>query len=503
VLDILCLKIKGDTVNNGNPRVSGASEKDQIGFGYRILRIVTDVYPGEALTVLLLTFNGFVLFLSYYIMKPVRDALVLVSFSAELKLYLSAAIAVSLIFVVKAFSLIASRFPRQKLITWVTLFFMSNLVIFWVLHLSGISPGTMGIIFYIWVGIFNLIIVAQFWGFANDLYTEDEGKRLFPLVQFGATFGGFAGGWVTKSLTASLESTQLMLVSAVFLGICILLTWIIHIRETKRAKLVPKSPPEKSDKVGQKNSIGEKKEKPLKEGSEKPGVEDQEKPLEKGGAFRLLFKSRYLILIAFFVLVMNFINTNGVYMLDTVAQTNAVNAVETGTAEGLDKEQYLTAFFASFYNIQNLFAMFVQLFLVSRIFKWFGVRAAIFILPVFALGGYFFISFGAILVLVKWIKAMENGMDYSLMNTVRGALFLITTREEKYKAQAVTKTFFHRAGDVLCAALIFIGTTFLAFRIENFAMVNVVLAIIWIVIGIYLAKEHKKLSAERDTLKRY
>jgi AAA family ATP:ADP antiporter len=428
-------------------------------------------------------------------MKPVRDALVLVSFSAEIKLYLSAAIAVSLIFVVKAFSLIASRFPRQKLITWVTLFFMSNLVFFWVLHLLGIGPGTLGIIFYIWVGIFNLIIVAQFWGFANDLYTEDEGKRLFPLVQFGATFGGFAGGWVTKSLTASLESTQLMLVSAVFLGICIILAWIIHIRETRRATFAPKSPPEKSDKVGQENSIEEKEEKPIKEGLEKPSVEEQEKPLEKGGAFRLLFKSRYLILIAFFVLLMNFINTNGVYMLDTVAKSNAANAV-AGIAEGSDKEQYLTAFFASFYNIQNLFAMFLQLFLVSRIFKWFGIRSAIFILPVFALGGYFFISFGAILVLVKWVKALENGMDYSLMNTVRGSLFLITTREEKYKAQAVTKTFFHRAGDVCCAALIFVGTTFLAFRIENFAMVNVVLAVIWIIIGIALAKEHKKRSSK-------
>jgi AAA family ATP:ADP antiporter len=483
-------------MNENNTRIPRDSQKNRTGIGYKILRIFTDVYPGEALTVLLLTLNGFVLFLSYYIMKPVRDALVLVSFSAEIKLYLSAAIAVSLIFVVKAFSLIASRFPRQKLITWVTLFFMSNLVIFWVLHLSGVGPGTMGIIFYIWVGIFNLIIVAQFWGFANDLYTEDEGKRLFPLVQFGATFGGFAGGWVTKSLTASLESTQLMLVSAIFLGICIILTWIIHIRETRRMKFAPQSPKEISNKDGEENSIEGKKEKPFKGESAKPSVEDQEKPLEKGGAFRLLFKSRYLILIAFFVLVMNFINTNGVYMLDTVAQTNAVDAVESGTAEGLDKEQYLTAFFASFYNIQNLFAMFVQLFLVSRIFKWFGVRAAIFILPVFALGGYVFISFGAILLLVKWVKALENGMDYSLMNTVRGALFLITTREEKYKAQAVTKTFFHRAGDVLCAALIFVGTTFLAFRIENFAMVSVVLAVIWIIIGISLAKEHKKLSAK-------
>jgi AAA family ATP:ADP antiporter len=83
------------------------------------------------------------------------------------------------------------------------------------------------------------------------------------------------------------------------------------------------------------------------------------------------------------------------------------------------------------------------------------------------------------------------------MNTTQHSLFLITSRQEKYKAQAVIKTFFHRSGDVLSAILVFFGTTYLAFNIENFAMVNVVLAIIWIILGILIFKEHKKLSAKR------
>jgi len=108
------------------------------------------------------------------------------------------------------------------------------------------------------------------------------------------------------------------------------------------------------------------------------------------------------------------------------------------------------------------------------------------------------VSLGAALVLVKWVKALENGADYSLVNTARHSLFLITSREEKYKAQAVTKTFFHRAGDVLAALLVFSCTTFLAFfTIENVAMVNVVLVLIWITICIVIFKEHKKLSAKK------
>ena len=451
--------------NSGNEEMMQTGQKPS-GFVYKILRLFTVVHPGETLTALLLTLNVFLLLTAYYIIKPIRDALIVEEWGAEIKLYLSAASAVLLIFVVKIFSRIASRFPRQKLITWVTLFFISNLGLFYILHLSGVGPGAMGIIFFIWVGIFNLLVIAQFWGFANDLYTEEEGKRLFPLIAFGAVFGGFAGGIITKWLVDPLGKFQLLLVSGGILGICILFTWIIHRREIKRAEA-------KASEVSQ---------------EEKFEKEEHEKPLDRGGAFSLVFKSRYLLYIAFFVLLMNVINTNGVFILDKVAEATAAKAIEP---------QFLTKFYAGFYNIQNLFGMFVQLFVVSRIFKWFGIRVAIFILPVLVLGGYFFVSLGAFLVLVKWVKALENGTDYSLMNTTLYSLFLITSRQEKYKAQAVIKTFFHRSGDVIAAILVFLGTTYFAFNVENVAMVNVALVLIWIIICIIIFQEHKKLSAKK------
>ena len=447
------------------------SPEGSYGFLYKALKLFSDVRPGEALTLLLLTLYAYLLFLAYYILKPLRDALMLESWGAAEKNYMSAGMAVLLVFVVKLYSAIASRFPRHKMITWVTMFFISNLVIFFLLIVGGVQAAVFSIVFLVWAGIFNLVIVAQFWGFANDLYTEDQGKRLFPLIAFGATFGAFSGGQITEWL-ATIGENYLMLVSAAFLGFCIVMTWIIHLRDKRMKHLLKHAAPEETTE------------------------DDEEKPLEKGGAFKLVFKKRYLLYIALFVLILNFVNTNGIFILDTVAKNAAAEATEAGSSSGMDYGQYLTAFYANFYKIQNLFAMFVQLFLVSRIFKWFGVRAAIFFLPVLALGGYVFVSFGAVLLLVKWVKALENGLDYSLMNTTRHSLFLITSREEKYKAQAVTKTFFHRSGDVLSAALVFLGTTFLAFQLENFAMVNVGLGIIWIVLGVLIAKEHKRLSAQ-------
>jgi AAA family ATP:ADP antiporter len=467
-------------MNIKNSEGSAETTGGNNGFIYRILRIITVIYPGELSTALLLTLNIFLLLAAYYIIKPVRDSLMLESWPAEIKSYLSAAIVVILVFVIKIYASIASRFSRQKLITLVTSFFISNLCIFYLLHLTGIGPGAMGIIFFIWVSIFNVLVIALFWGFANDIYTEDEGKRLFPLIAFGALMGGMTGGIITKGLLKPFKNIfgqkegefQLLILSGVILGVCIIMTWIIHIREIKRvkSKKVEVSPEGKTQ-------------------------AEEEKPLEKGGAFRLVFKKRYLLYIAFFVLILNFVNTNGVYMLDTVAQNEAVKAVEAGTVAST--REFFTIFFAGFYNIMNLFGIFVQLFLVSRIFKWFGVRGAVFVLPLLSLGGYFLLSFGAVVLFTRLVKAMDNSLDYSLMNTTRHSLFLITSREEKYKAQAVTKTFFHRSGDVLHAALVFVGTTYLAFRVENFAMVNVVLAVIWIFLGVLIFKEHKRLSEQR------
>lgn len=453
-----------------NHRIS--SDKTS-GIVYKILRLFTVVQPGEALTAFLLMFNVFLLLAAYYIIKPVREALILSSKGAEIKSYLSAAIAVLLIFVVKAFSGIASRFPRQKLIAWVTLFFISNLVIFYGLSFSGIELGTMGLIFFVWVGIFNVMVVAQFWGFANDIYTPEAGKRLFPMVAFGATFGAFSGSAIAEWLVEPVGLYQMMLVAGGVLGICILLTWIIHTREVKKTESTIASP----------------------EQAEKQAQIEKEKPLEKGGGFQLLFKKRYLLYIALLVLLLNFINTNGEYILGNFVERTGKEAVEMGTTT-LTLEEFIGKFYAGFMKYFNLVAMLIQLFLVSRIFKWFGVRVALLFLPFLALGGYFLIALGASLMLVHWVKVAENGTDYSLMNTTRHSLFLVTSREEKYKAKAAIDTFFHRAGDVLSALIVFLGTSYFAFKTEGFAAFNLVLVVIMLFICFLIMKEHKKLSRQ-------
>src|SRR4030042_1491616 len=138
--------------------------------------------------------------------------------------------------------------------------------------------------------------------------------------------------------------------------------------------------------------------------------------------------------------------------------------------------------------------MLIQLFLVSRIFRYVGIGGALLFLPLIALGGYGYMAFGASLVLLKWIKAVENGTDYSLMRTTRAALFLITKREEKYKAQMAIETFFVRAGDSLQAIVVWVGTSVLALRIGGFAVINVTGVLVWIVLSVLIFRQYKKLK---------
>jgi AAA family ATP:ADP antiporter len=453
------------------------SQKGFAGIFYKILRLFTVVYPGEALTAFLLSFNIFLFLTSYYILKPIRKALILTGQTAEIETYLYAAMAILLIFVVKAFSSLSSKVSRQLLITWVTLFFISNLVLFYVLYLLGTPVAVMGVIFFIWVGIFNNMIVAQFWGFTNDIYTQEAGKRLFPLVMLGQNIGAIAGGAITFFLVESLGLYQMMLVAGAFLGICILLTFIIHKREIKRT--------ENKKEV---NQVIKKEE------SQK--IED--KPLEKGGGFQLVFKSRYLLYIAFLILLLNVVNTTGEYIRSDVFDRKAEAAIQSGEIQKEDEAQYLAKLESGFLSIVNISTLLIQLLLVSRILKWFGVRWALLFLPFIALGGYFLIALGASFIVVYWAKAMENSTDYSLMNTLRGALYLITSREEKYKAKAAIDTFFVRAGDVFVGIIVFLGTTYLAFNTERFATLNVFIALIWIILCFLIIREHKKLSEKGE-----
>ena len=123
------------------------------------------------------------------------------------------------------------------------------------------------------------------------------------------------------------------------------------------------------------------------------------------------------------------------------------------------------------------------------------MRVGLLVLPIIALGGYAILAFVPILSFVRWAKTAENATDYSLQNTVRQALFLPTTREEKYKAKQAIDTFFVRAGDVFSAGLVYVGVNWLMFSTSQFAMFNLGLVIVWLIIAVLIGKRYTQMTA--------
>ncbi|HEV7498979.1 MAG TPA: translocase, partial [Vicinamibacteria bacterium] len=199
----------------------------------RGLRLISDVHAGEGATALMLAVNLFLLMIGYYVVKTVREPLVLVSGGAEMKSYAAAAQALTLMGFVPLYSWFSSRVDRMRLITGLVLFFIVCIEAFYLGALARVP--FLGFVFYVWVGIFSLATIAQFWSYANDLYDKPTGERLFPVVAVGATAGPPLGSLLTEWLfKIGVRPYTMFHITAVLLAIHLGLYWLVERREAGR-----------------------------------------------------------------------------------------------------------------------------------------------------------------------------------------------------------------------------------------------------------------------------
>jgi ATP:ADP antiporter, AAA family len=425
----------------------------------RFLNLFTVVHPGEARTALLLALNVFLILTAYYILKTVREALILGEGTAELKSYLSAGQVVVLAFAVPLYGRLVAKFPRIKLINIVTVFFILCPPVFYLLAQFGMP---LGMIYFVWIGIFSLMIVAQFWSFANDIYSKEEGERLLVIVGLGASLGAVAGARIADRLIAPFGVLQLMLLGAGVLALELVLT--NYIDRTERARRPPVVKVKKAGAAPAQN------------------------------AFAMVFKTRYLLLMAVMILLINWINATGEYILGSIVKEYAGAMVASGTANGLSEGQIIGGFYARYFSLANLIGLILQLFVVSRVIKYGGVAWAVMVLPAISFGVYNILIFVPLLNAALAAKVLENSTDYSLNNTVRNMLFLPCTYEQKFAAKQAIDSFFVRVGDVLSAALVF-GGTFIALPARGFAAVNVVLAVAALFLAWQVGRHYKMLTS--------
>jgi ATP:ADP antiporter, AAA family len=410
----------------------------------RLLSPIADVRRDEALSALLMTLTMFLILWAYYLLKTAREVFILAEGGAEVKSYSSAGQAILLLGLVPAYSAFASRVNRVQLVQWVTLFFVSNLLLFSVAVGAGLRVG---IVYFLWVGIFNVMVIAQFWAFANDLYTKDQGKRLFPLIGVGSSLGAWVGSVRAGQVVEMFGPQRLLLAGAAILGVCVVLSRLVD-RVTRRASR--EDPKQAEAKIaGGKNG------------------------------FSMITSDKYLGLIAVLTIFLNVVNTSGEYLFGRYVVETANATFGSGPEAQAARQQFIGGTYSSLFSYVNLIGFLLQLFVVSRVFKFLGVGRSLFVHPVVALGGYLLMLRAPSMEAMRLLKIADNSIDYSLGNTTKQALWLPTSREAKYKAKQAVDSFCVRAGDVLQAGLVWSGER-VALAVPGFAAVVIVLTGGWL-----------------------
>jgi AAA family ATP:ADP antiporter len=421
--------------------------------------------------------NVFLILCAYYFIKPLRDGWLSVSgipglTPLELKAYSGPIQGLILIPAVSFYGMLSDRISRSALITGATLFCMSNLVIFFLLRPSGAFgsiPG-IGFAFYVWVSMFGVFVVAQFWTFAADVFTDERGRRLMPMVAIGATGGAAFGSSFVGPMVESgkLGADNLMLAALVPLAISIVLTRIVDDRE----QILPEvSNP------------------------------DSEAPRESSsrGGFAMFFSSPFLIAAAVITLLLNWVNTNGENLLYSVI----VESLQSSLADrGMtDPDQIaeatrdgVTAFYGGFFAWVNAAALVLQAFVASRLLKYGGFGVILLMTPVISMLSYTAMAVVPILAVIKVMKIAENATDYSINNTARQVLWLPATREMKFKGKPAIDTVFVRVGDALAAVTVWFGTHIVILSTQGFFAFNVTLVLLWIGSAIVLIRQHRRLT---------
>ncbi|MDB5212988.1 MAG: putative inner rane protein, partial [Myxococcaceae bacterium] len=292
---------------------------------------------------------------------------------------------------------------------------------------------------------------------ANDIYTPEQGKRVFAVIGVGSSLGALIGSQLAGMAVKPLGLYNMMLVPAGVLMVCLVLVRLVNAHETTDA--------------------ARKK-------------ESQVPPGGKGG-MSMIFSHRYLLLIAAIILMVNLINSNGEYILDRTLEG-------VKEARGYDEKEakvWLGQFKATYFFWANLAGVVLQLFVASRVFKYLDVRGALYIYPLLAIASYTGMTIMPVLAIVELGKIAENSLDYSIYNQAKQSLWLPTTREQKYVAKQAIDTFVVRAGDLLSGGVVLLGAT-LAFGTKIFTMINVALGVVFLFVVVLMGREHKKRAAE-------
>jgi len=409
-----------------------------------------DVRPHEVAVVAWCWLDIFCILGSYYIMRPIRDQAGVAGGVQNLQWLFTGTLVVMLLLNIP-FAYLVRRLPRHRFIAITYHFFAGNILLFAALFQAadGAQAVWVGRGFFIWVSAFNLFVISMFWQLNVDVFSPEQGKRLFGLIAAGATLGAIVGSAVTASLARHVPPMVLLLGAAALLEVAVFSAG----RLSRLAQAVAGA---------------------------------AEAPI--GGAVLAgvthVVRSPYLLNVGVFLLLFSITSTFLYFQQATIVGA----AFRDRAAQ--------TAFFATVDLLVNVLTLIVQLFLTARIVVLLGVALTLGVLPALTIVGFGALALLPTVMAVAAFQVVRRAADYAVARPARELLYTVASREDRYKAKSLIDTVVYRTGDQVGAwSATLLRAVGLGAPQVSFAAIP--LAALWLVNALWLGRRQERL-AERQ-----
>ncbi|ANB17752.1 NTP/NDP exchange transporter [Dokdonella koreensis] len=421
----------------------------------RLLARLFDVRDGEAGGVAAGVAVFFLLFASYFMLRPVRETMGIAGGIENLQ-WLFTATFVSSLVVLPFFGWLAARVPRRQILPWTYGFFTLNLVAFAIGFRLDPDNVWAARVFYVWLSVFNLLVISLAWSVLADLFSTAQAKRLFAMMAGGASLGGLAGPVLSTLLVGVIGHAGLLCLSAVLLAGA-----IVAAAQLQRWR--DRHPLQAEEATARRRPLG---------GS----------PL--AGATAVL-KSPYLIGIAVFVLLLASVNT--------FLYFEQAHLVKEAFPDRADQ----TRVFGILDIVVQSLAILTQVFFTGRIAQRLGVGVLLVAVPVVVAFGFLWMAVAPVFAVFAVVMVVRRAGEYALVRPGREMLFTTVSPEAKYKAKNFIDTVVYRGADAL-SAWVKAFIDLIASHPALAAVIGAVISLVWGLTGGLLARHHRGLETQRQ-----
>jgi AAA family ATP:ADP antiporter len=415
----------------------------------RMLRRIAGVEQHEIKAALTAFIYFFFLMASYFILRPLRDTMGTIYGVAHLQELFSGTFLLSLI-VAPVFAGLASRIRLSNFLPWVYGFIAITLIVFYFLFQTLTNDHWTAAAFYVWVSTFNLLTISVFWSLMADVFSSSQAKRLFGFIAAGGTVGTISAPAFTVLFVDALGTNHLLLISAAGFSITGLL---VRVMEREKRRLLAR------------------------------GEEAQNTSLDHrlGGnpfdGFVLLFKSRYLLMIALFLLLMTWVSTVIYFQLGDLISKDFVTRVARTRA------------YASIDLATNSIAVLIQLLGTGRFIRRFGVTTGLLLNPLIMVVAFLAVVFSPVLMVLASIQVVRRFSEYAIAKPSRDMLFTAVDQQARYKAKNVIDTVVYRFGDLTSSWL---SAAVLPYGVAGLAIFGIVISAVWFPIAYLLGRHYER-----------